>query len=233
MVWRAGYCAVVNPAAQPPARTAFTLIELLVVVFIGLIIFATAWPTQKGVKVRSNQVRCQNQLRQIGLGLVMYAQDHKEGFPWQVAADVAGPDDFGSAAGQFAKLTNYLATPRLFLCPDDKQRAEATNFAAFHNVNLSYFAALVSMLTGSNQPGMEILAGDRHLSFATKPLPAGLVVIREARAMNWTEDLHFNPKSGAMGNMLFLDGHTEHVPALQLWQIFEASGNNTNRLLMP
>lgn len=221
-----------NPTAQPPARTAFTLVELLVVVFIGLIIFATAWPTHKGVKVRSIQVRCQNQLRQIGLGLLLYAQDHQGAFPWQVATNGAGSEDLGSAADQFVKLTNYLAAPRLFLCPADKQRTESTNFANFNNTNLSYFAALVPMLSGSNQPVIAILAGDRHLS-AAKPLVSGRFVVREARAMNWTEELHFDPKAGAMGDLLFLDGHSEMVPAKLLWQKFEAAGRNANRLLIP
>jgi prepilin-type N-terminal cleavage/methylation domain-containing protein len=233
VVWGAGYRAVVNPAAQPPARTAFTLIELLVVVFIGLIIFATAWPTHKGVKVRSTQVKCQNQLRQIGLGLFLYAQEHQDAFPWQEANNGVGSENLGSAAGQFAKLTNYVAAPRLFLCPADKQRTESTNFANFYNANLSYFAALVSLLSVSNQPGMDILAGDRHLSDASNPLASGLFVVREARTMNWTEELHFDPKAGAMGALLFLDGHSEKVPAKLLWQKFEASARNTNRLLIP
>jgi type II secretory pathway pseudopilin PulG len=224
---------VVNPTAQPPARTAFTLVELLVVVFIGLILFATAWPTHKGVKIRSTQVRCQNQLRQIGLGLLLYAQDHQAAFPWQVATNGADAEDLGSAAGQFAKLTNYLVAPRLFLCPADKQRTESTNFANFNNANLSYFAALVPTLSGSNQPGRDILAGDRHLSETSTPLVSGRFVVRQARAMNWTEELHFDPKAGAMGALLFLDGHSEKVPAKLLWQKFEASAHNTNRLLIP
>lgn len=231
--WGAGYRAVVNPAAPPEAKTGFTLIELLVVVIIGLVIFATAWPTHKGAKVRATQVECQRNLSQIGLGLILYAQDNKDRFPWLGATNGAGPADLSPAAERFAKLNNYLKAPRLFICPADKQRSEATNFANFNNTNLSYFAALAPALSGSNHIGMEILAGDRHLSHATRPVASGLFVVAEPRAMSWTEELHFDPKVGAMGSMVFTDGHAEKVPAKLLGQKFHEPGSNPNRLIIP
>ncbi len=64
-------------------------------------------PALNKARDRARTVSCANNLKQIGLGMVMYANDHKENFPV--------PD--GAAGLEIIRKGDYITDPKIFVCP--------------------------------------------------------------------------------------------------------------------
>jgi len=63
------------------SRRAFTLIELLVVIAIIAILAAMLLPALAKAKNRANQINCINNMRQLGLGIMLYLPEFQDNFP--------------------------------------------------------------------------------------------------------------------------------------------------------
>ena len=67
-------------------RRAFTLIELLVVIAIIAILAAILFPVFAQAREKARAISCLSNLKQVGIGLMMYTQDYDETYPiaaWQ------------------------------------------------------------------------------------------------------------------------------------------------------
>lgn len=110
-------------SSAPGARGAFTLIELLVVIAIIAILAALLLPAVGRARESARSAQCLSQMRQLGLAVRLYAEDHEDEFPRsQHSAFSHGQLTWGRAiAPQLgmgpATWTNLLSG--IYHCPSD------------------------------------------------------------------------------------------------------------------
>src|SRR5437016_6863396 len=104
------------------ARKAFTLIELLVVVAIISILLGLLLPAVQKVREAANRIKCQNNLKQMGLACHQYHDTHRS-FPPGYMARVPYPDTT-PGWGWAAFLLPYLEHENLYRQIDFRQPVE-------------------------------------------------------------------------------------------------------------
>ena len=208
-----------NPRPLRRPQGAFTLLELMLVALIIGILAALLLPALSTARVRSKQVQCLSQLKQMGVAYHLFAHDHASRFPFQVSTNAGGTLEFlqsgsvsransGSFFRHFQVLSNDLTTPTVLLCPADQERIQAQSFVGLRNENISYGLGLSAVYGNSDS----ILASDRNIDLA-----AG------TDAAHWTQALH-----DGRGNLLMGDGHVEKADNRILRKITSGSAAKAN-----
>lgn len=150
----------------------------------------------------SSRITCVSHLKQVGLAFRMWSNDHGDKFPWDVAAIATngpGTKEFAASAEvwrHFQVISNELNTPRILVCPHDKERNKVTDFAALNNSHISYFIGL----SADETKPQTILSGDRNLTAGGKLLQ-GTISLSTNAVLGWTSFHHIDS-----GNIALADG---------------------------
>src|ERR1700712_4301073 len=107
----------------------FTLIELLVVIAIIAILAAILFPVFAKAREKARQTACISNMKQMGLGFMMYVQDNDEAFPSSAY--------YGYGWG--GKIYPYVKSKPVYTCPDDLHTVEPAILAVSPQVTpISY-----------------------------------------------------------------------------------------------
>jgi prepilin-type N-terminal cleavage/methylation domain-containing protein len=100
-----------------PRKSGFTLIELLVVIAIIAILAAILFPVFAKAREKARQTSCLSNLKQLTLGLLMYAQDYDE----KINMHVYGHNACGGGGTPLylwdQVVMPYVKNEQIFICP--------------------------------------------------------------------------------------------------------------------
>ena len=116
-------------AAKRRSLAGFTVIEIVAITFVVIVAASVMLPVSNGNRCKSDTVQCINHLKNVGLGLRIFATDNTDRFPWEVPVADGGTRELhalGEPFHSFQVLSNELSTPKILVCPQDKSKKPST-----------------------------------------------------------------------------------------------------------
>jgi prepilin-type N-terminal cleavage/methylation domain-containing protein/prepilin-type processing-associated H-X9-DG protein len=209
---------------QTRRKAGFTLIELLVVIAIISILAAILFPVFARARENARRASCSSNLKQIGIGLMMYTQDYDERLP-------RNDNAIGGIGTPVDTLQPYIKSYQVWICPSDSSPyvlASGSDRKTSYAMNQIYFTVASQALFEANTPGISVA------SLASIDDPSGTIAFGDssgyyqvtasspsAAVLNSSANPETFGESSGQGlfvarhldtcNFLFLDGHVKSL----------------------
>jgi prepilin-type processing-associated H-X9-DG protein/prepilin-type N-terminal cleavage/methylation domain-containing protein len=198
---------------------AFTLVELLTVIVIIGILFSVLIPIIWRVKSSARNATCLSNLRQIGVGIQLYATDNKGFLPvgWKTDAKIVdnrerpwmgaliNPDYIGYGSRLLRKLSYADMQHCVLFCPQSiRNLSNPDNFPGTSSYAYNHNGLSPSgpqRINGCDHPARLIVVGEPSLD-ASGNNWSNLLANGDWSVVRLSADIH-----GNHSNALYLDGH--------------------------
>jgi prepilin-type processing-associated H-X9-DG protein len=216
-----------KPNSQFYLRAAFTLVEMLVIIVVVTVLAALLLPKLSRAKDVSQRITCNGYLKGIGVAFRIWAGDNTNLYPMQISREFGGTKEFiatGETFRHFEVMSNELNTPKILVCPTDRQRMAATGFTpTLNNGNISYFVGI----DAEDVAPSRFLAGDRNILGGTV-IGTNLLEFSSTNGVGWGPGFH-----KGQGNVGLADGSVQGFSSSALRSGLVNTDLATNRLAMP
>ncbi|MGM0493818.1 MAG: DUF1559 domain-containing protein [Armatimonadota bacterium] len=190
----------------------FTLIELLVVIAIIAILAAILFPVFARAREKARQTSCMSNVKQLQLGILMYAQDFDEMLPTEdYNYGLGGTDGDGSWRGV---VFPYVKNSQLFICPSHSPTSNVFDGSvADKGMNASYAINDLHQDSGAPTP-------PRGATLARVDDPSSVIFLVESTGADddigpasnehgWTPTSDAFTRHNGGANYSFVDGHAK------------------------
>ena len=230
----------VNKSAFVRTQRAFTLIELLVVIAIIAILAALLLPALGAAKSKAKAAACLSNLRQIGIGMRMYADDNDGWLPTTTHGA-------GTNASWVHLLAPYVGSvDKIRICPNDPKgdarlAAQGTSFIMNEFTSVDAVDPFGNTLESFRKLDSLAHPSETFLVFECADTLGASIFNDHTHSRNWingwpsvTSDIQPDrhrvggPRgdhSSGVANYLFADGHAEALQAAPLKAKIDAGTN--------
>jgi prepilin-type processing-associated H-X9-DG protein/prepilin-type N-terminal cleavage/methylation domain-containing protein len=210
-------------------RTAMTLVELLVVVAIIGVLAALLLPAIQAARAAARAANCKNNLRQIGLAILQFCDSHDGEFPEWWHARRAPTDDEGIHSWIYTIAPHLESVDAIRICPEDQLAKERLDAKATSYLINDYLARkelqdgahnLRQVRTTSRTIALFEIADRLSASPRNEHVHASLwfapYFVEHGEVLYQIQQEVQIDRHQHSANYLYLDGHVDFVPAVQI-----------------
>jgi type II secretory pathway pseudopilin PulG len=221
------------------SRSGFTLLDLLVSLAVIAILVSLMLPALSKVRETTRQVVCASNVRQLSLGMAMYADDYRSQLPYSISYTKSLFDPTfdplllqtvrvsGDWDGLGQTFPQYLPAPGVFYCPSHQGGHTLANFQSAWNGQTTRDIRTNFQFRGGNGRGvtrldafMESVAliSDGLASPIDFNHSTGANVAMSDLSVNWAND-----RGGAISGLISSTTLSDKDQVLQAWEVLEAA----------